>query len=343
MKLKSLHTWQGTYRVIPIPTKSICIIFLWAFALPAMSAQQVKRDQVIPLKSGDSGEFQVLKNLDYVDSLKSATICDHTIDYGRLALVTGAAVGTLGVSYLYLSKTWWKDSDSKFHFDDGADLKYALNLDKAAHFYGGSIAADMFHQALRWAHMNDRDALWFGAGLGVFVQLAIELKDGYAPRWGFSLWDVSAGSLGSLFYVGKQYVSFLDAIDLKFSYYKRSNRYYELKETGTWNDDYVNQTYWASIRVNQLLPHALEQYWPDWLALAVGIGVDDKIVGYDANYPERTGGSHELYLALDCDVTKILPSDNALWETIKHYVNYIKFPAPAIRFTPEYISYGIYF
>ena len=43
------------------------------------------------------------------------------------------------------------------------------------------------------------------------------------------------------------------------------------------------------------------------------------------------------------DVTKILPSDNVLWEGVKRVLNYIKFPAPAIRLTPSAVWYGLYF
>ena len=29
------------------------------------------------------------------------------------------------------------------------------------------------------------------------IQLAIEMKDAYAPYWGFSMWDFGTGSVGS--------------------------------------------------------------------------------------------------------------------------------------------------
>ncbi|MDH7514918.1 MAG: DUF2279 domain-containing protein, partial [Bacteroidota bacterium] len=123
----------------------------------------------------------------------------------RLAVVGGAALGTLGATYWYLEKTWWSEKPTAFHFDDGADLHYAHNLDKLAHFYGGSIAGDLFSGGLRWAGMRRKAAAWYGFGLGVFVQLVIELKDGYAPRWGYSVWDVACGTAGALFFVGKHY------------------------------------------------------------------------------------------------------------------------------------------
>ena len=265
----------------------------------------------------------------------------------RLGLVCGAAASTVGATYLYLKQTWWKEKTTSFHFDNGADLKYALNLDKFAHFYCGLIVADLFYGSLRWANLSESSAIWLGVGLGAFVQIAIEMKDGFSPRWGFSPYDVGAGIAGSFLYASQHYVPMMKNLDVKFSYYRRSDYYYtHLKTdgTGTWNDDYVNQTYWLSFKINNVLSSSLERYWPDWLAVAVGMGVDETLSGYDVDHPERAGkGNIEMYLALDWDITNILPSKSPVWEAIKHYLNYFKFPAPAIRITPSAIWYGLYF
>ena len=265
----------------------------------------------------------------------------------RLGLVCGTAVSTLGATYIYLRNTWWKDNTTTFHFDQGGDTQYALNLDKFAHFYCGLIAADLFRGSLRWANLSETSATWFGVGLGAFVQLAIEMKDAFSPTYGFSYRDVASGIGGSLFHAGQQYIPFLRNFDIKFSYWRRSDHYFtHLRPGGAWNDDYVNQTYWVSFKVNNVLPKSVEPYWPDWLAIAGGIGGDDTITGYYENrthdYPSGQGNI-ELYLALDWDITKIFPSDSPFWETVKHYLNYLKFPAPAVRITPSAIWYGFYF
>lgn len=267
------------------------------------------------------------------------------VDYWRVAAVSAAAVSTLGATYIYLNDTWWKGEEhAPFHFDSGADWYYANNLDKAAHFYCGHIAAELFYGGMRWARLEEKTAAWTAAGLGAFVQIAIELKDGYSPRWGFGLGDVTAGTLGSLMFVGRHYSPVVDAIDVKFSYWRNSEKYFKIiKPTGTWNDDYINQTYWASVNVDELLPASAAAYWPDWLALAVGVGVDDRLEGVYEDRPLTRTGNIELYLALDVDITKILPSDNEIWEATKRVLNYIKFPAPAIRITPSVVWYGLYF
>ncbi len=269
------------------------------------------------------------------------------VDYWRLAAVGGTAVSTLGATYLYLQDTWWKDGTTKFHLDSGNDLHYAKNLDKLAHFYGGIIAADLSYGALRWAGLTETQAHWYGVLFAAFIQAAIEVKDGFSPRWGFSLYDVGLGTLGSLYPVAQYYFEPLRNVDIKFSYYQHTSKYFtkiKTDGTGTWNDDYINQTYWASVKVHKFLPHRWQKYYPAWLALAAGIGVDENLTGVvDQNKPGYDRGNLELYLALDVDITAILPSDSPVWETIMRYLNYIKFPAPAVRLTPGIIWYGVYF
>ena len=274
----------------------------------------------------------------------SASVEQSSFNGWRFAGMSAVAAGTLAATYLYAQDAWWKDGNTSFHFDDGADLIYSRNIDKLAHVYGGAIAADMFSDGLRWSGLGREASAWYGCGLSVFVQMVIEIKDGYSPRWGYSVWDVASGSLGSLFTTLKVYSPALAAFDVKFSYFRHTDKYFSwIKPTGTWNDDYINQTYWLSARMKSLLPKSAARWWPAWLALAAGFGVDESLNGYDDRHPDRTSGSIELYLALDVDVTKILPSDNGVWETVKRYLNYIKFPAPALRFTPHVIAFGLYF
>ena len=67
-----------------------------------------------------------------------------SVKKGRLALVATGSVSVLAGSYIYVQKSWWSDIASDFHFDDGSDLRYALNVDKGGHFFGGILVADLF-------------------------------------------------------------------------------------------------------------------------------------------------------------------------------------------------------
>ena len=66
-----------------------------------------------------------------------------SVNYGRLSLTAVSAVAVLGGSYIYIQNAWWSDQSSEFHFDDGSDLRYAKNIDKGGHFFGGILVADL--------------------------------------------------------------------------------------------------------------------------------------------------------------------------------------------------------
>ena len=54
------------------------------------------------------------------------------------------------------------------------------------------------------------------------IQLAIEMKDAYAPYWGFSKWDLALGSTGALWPVAQYYnddlksINFLKSLNMKY-------------------------------------------------------------------------------------------------------------------------------
>ena len=267
------------------------------------------------------------------------------IKMGRVLVVSSSLAAVLGGSYLYVENSWWSDKQIPFHFDDGSDLTYALNVDKVGHFMGGLEAADFFSSSMKWAGMNERKSLWYGAAFGSGLQLAIEMKDAYAPYWGFSKWDLALGSAGSFWPVAQYYNDDLKAINFKFSYYKQSNIYWDLdkqrgKETNkyAWQDDYPNQTYWVTFDVNHFVETCC---WPDWLNVAVGFGIDD--TQYLNARDSKTGGNNEWYIALDYDVPKLLKKWNSpAGKKIKHWLNYFHFPAPTIRISPKLELYPLF-
>ena len=263
----------------------------------------------------------------------------------RIFIVGSSLMGSLAGSYYYVQNSWWSDKQTSFHFDSGSDLTYALNIDKFGHFMGGLKSADIFSSSMIWAGMYEKKALWYGAAFGSGLQLAIEMKDAYAPYWGFSKWDLLLGSIGSFWPVAQYYNDDLKAINFKLSYYKHSDIYWELdrqrgKETNkyAWQDDYPNQTYWASFDVNHFIETC---FWPEWLNIAFGFGLDDTQY-LNENYT-KTGGNNEWYIALDYDIDKMFKRwDSPIGKKVKHWLNYIHFPAPTIRISPKLEFYPLF-
>ncbi len=270
---------------------------------------------------------------------------DESINKRRLAIMTSGLTVGLAATYYYLDNAWWSEQRSEFHFDDGADLTYALNVDKAGHFLGGIQSADFFSSSMIWSGLNKKDALWYGSFFGTGVQLFIEVKDAYAPYWGFSKWDVIAGSAGSFWPLIQHYNKEANALNFKFSYYKRSNTYWDLEmqrnkdvSPYAWQDDYPNQTYWAVFDISKMYNFCC---WPKWLDFAFGFGIDDtQYINYNNS---KSGGRNEWDIALDYDIKELTKKwDHPILNKVKHWLNYFHFPAPTIRLSPEIKFYPLF-
>ena len=263
----------------------------------------------------------------------------------RVVVVGSSLVTALAGSYWYIQNSWWSEKQIPFHFDDGADLTYALNIDKLGHFMGGLQSSDIFSSSMQWAGVSKKKSLLYGAVFGSGLQLAIEVKDAYAPYWGFSKWDLAAGSVGALWPLAQYYNDDLKAINFKFSYYKHSDIYWDLErqrgkeiDRYAWQDDYPNQTYWVTFDVNHFIQTCC---WPDWLNVAIGFGLDDNQYLNDNN--TKAGGNNEFYIALDYDIPKMLKNWNSpAGKKVKHWINYIHFPAPTIRISPKLEFYPLF-
>jgi hypothetical protein len=247
----------------------------------------------------------------------------------------GPAITVLG-GYAYIKASYWSDDTTSFHFHDGNDFRYALNLDKVGHFDAGALFSDLSSSGLRWAGVVENDSYLYGAVLSSLIQLGFEIKDGYAPTWGFSVWDVAVGTMGSFYAMGRRHSGLLGATRVKMGYARRSESYWDRKEHPQIVDDYINQTFWLSLDVERLLPAALDRYWPDFLCVAAGIGIDETTDG-------TGGGNREVYLGLDYSLRSLFPTPRSrLLRGLLNLLDYIKLPAPAVRLTPTTQVYGLY-
>jgi hypothetical protein len=284
--------------------------------------------------------------LSFIFNSSDANMVDtNSVDKKKVILVSSSLALYFGGSFYYVQNAWWDDISNDFHFDSGNDLVYALNVDKAGHFFGGVYASDLFSSSFRWAGMKKSKSVLYGAVFGTGVQLAIELKDAYAPYWGFSKWDLGLGSAGAIWPMIQHHIRSARAIDFKFSYFKRSNIYWDLESQRgrdpnrfSWYDDYPNQTYWMSVDLDYFMD---SKVIPKWLDVAFGFGLDD--TQYLDEGLTKMGGNQEYYLALDYDIEEILKKwDSPLAKKVKFFLKYVKLPAPTIRFTPELKFYPFF-
>jgi hypothetical protein len=246
--------------------------------------------------------------------------------------------------YLYMQQVWWKDNVQKFHFDWSRDYRYANNLDKMGHLMGGLLVSDAYYDACKGLKMTDKQAVWWGFSVGTMVQFLIEIKDGYAPNYGYSLGDMVAGSFGSLQPFLKQKSTFFKNTDFKGSYWQRTTKYFDnrgIKRIPVHIDDYINQTYWMSTSLRYMTGNRYEKI-PDWLNLAFGWGIEAETWNINPQDP-GTGGKPEFYLALDVNLLKLFKPKRKFWVQTLKRLNYLKVPMPTLQLTQKPKLRGLYF
>jgi hypothetical protein len=183
--------------------------------------------------------------------------------------------------------------------------------------------------------MEERKAAWAAFGMSTGIQLAIEVKDGFAHNWGFAVGDVLFGSLGSLMPVLEKNSPFLQNTDFKFSYWQRSDKYFRgrsMTNTPVFHiDDYINQTYWVSTNLKYITQGKLE-WMPDWLSLSIGWGIDADTWNSDPR-GAGLGAKPEFYLAPDIDLLRLFKPKRSFWKFTLKQLNYLKFPMPTLQLT----------
>lgn len=258
----------------------------------------------------------------------------------RLAAVASlSTIAFVGSYYLVFKEGWWDSSGNRFHFEN--DFEYAKNVDKAGHFFSGVLLGEGFYDGFRWSGVSEFRSYLLAGSMASLVHVGIDVKDGYSPEWGYSVWDVLAGSLGGFYPMAKRYVPGFQFIDYKFSYWKNSDAYWDQPgdHTGIFTDDYCNQTHWLSFKVNRMLPKVVEPFWPDWLAVAAGLSVQDTIFRGGAG---AKAAKREYYLGLDWDLEGAIKPKTVFAKRVVRYLNYIKLPAPALQIYPQRKIYWVY-
>jgi len=259
-----------------------------------------------------------------------------------------------------LNEAWYKDIPrSKFHFfDDGTEWRY---MDKAGHFMTTYYESHASYMGARWTGIPRRKAMWLGAGLGLLYQSSIEMFDGYSEKWGFSVYDMVANTLGAGFFVGQELLWQEQRILLKFSslppsyeeqvfidqfgneqsIQARVDDLYGTSLPERILKDYNGQTIWASFNINSFHNNDHTKI-PDWLNIAVGYGANNMFGGFVNEWeineegdlfviPNGTLGRYnQFYISPDIDLSRI-KTKSPLVKTLLFLLNGLKVPAPAME------------
>ncbi len=288
--------------------------------------KNISTDQLSPKPLTVEHDFKLVNQIP-ISSINHTLEFDplkRKINYPLLAGIGAAVLGTGTIIHLYQQKAWWSDQRTSFHFQN--DWEYALWIDKIGHVYGGMLIQHSLSSGLEAANLNSEQSTWYGAIGALAFQTFIEIEDGFGPQWGFSPGDFTGNLIGSAFPIFQYYFPSLKNYMLKASYWPK-----DLNKTNPNSgqkhiivDDYHGQKFWLSARMKNILPDAAASYWPDFLMLAIGMGVK--------NLDGSGGGQRDFYIALDLDAEQI-PLYGSFWQFVKNTLNYFHLPMPGIRIT----------
>lgn len=309
--------------------KLITIILLLFMQTPAFS-QLLMNYTESGIKESDSLKAQQIDSPSLMlefsangNKIKDFDPLETNINYEILSGLGLIYLGTGIAVHIYQKNAWWKDQKTKFHFTN--DWDYALWIDKFGHLYASALLAHLFSAGLEAGNIQSEPAALYGSAAALAFELYVEVEDGFGPNWGFSPGDAIADVLGASFTLAQYYYPALKNIQLKMSYFP-TEEYLNGTHLGNAIDDYEGQKYWLSFRMEEILPDELSRYWPDFLNLALGMGVE--------NLNGSGGGVQKFYLALDLDAEQ-LPLYGSGWQFIKNTLNYLHLPLPGIRISPD--------
>lgn len=255
-----------------------------------------------------------------------------TVRPWRLAAVGGSTLTAFVVGHGFLNDLWWKGEKVPFHFNWEQDAKYSIGADKLGHSLMAFATTRVYDAAFRWCGFDSTTSVFAGAGVSVAYQTYIEVRDGFSRDYGFSWGDVIANTAGAALPVVQRFVPALRPIDLQISF--SLSDAFKRGEYGAIIDDYTSTTHWVSVGVYEYLPTAWQQWYPQWLNLAVGHSV--------ANLDGQGGGTHVLYISLDWNLAAIKGLPAWLREGLQ-LLHLYHLPAPAIRITPTVAFFGLKF
>lgn len=272
------------------------------------------------------------------------------------AVSGGAAVGTAS-ALLLLNQYWYANYPrSAFHiFDDSGEW---LQFDKVSHALSSYYASMYASELLQWSGVKAETADFAGAAIGTGLLMTVEVLDGFSAKWGASLSDMGANIFGAGFFLTQERLFNDQPLRLKVSSWPRSYKGFDpqVQERAqelfgntfmeTLIKDYNASTVWMSLNLHSL---TRLDFWPRWLNLAVGYGVQNVFGGFGNSWcddplisPEHCPDSllidytsiprlRQWYLSPDIDLSKLVVRKPAL-RFLLGVLNIIKLPAPALEY-----------
>ncbi len=253
----------------------------------------------------------------------------------KLGIIGGVTAAGVVIGQIHQSGTYWNERTAFHAMPLDKEYPDALMADKFGHLFFANFLASTYKSAFEWVGYNQSNAALLGGGVALAYQTLVEMQDGFSggkPYLGFSYGDMLFNTAGAIFPYLQINYSVLNRFRFKASFQKSSN--FDRLNYNSITEDYESTYHWLSINICDLLPDNIQQWYPEFVNLAIGHSV--------SNIDRYGAGGHELYLALDWNL-EALPGDNFFCDFIKQTFNFYKLPAPAVKIYPNVVWYGLKF
>ncbi len=235
----------------------------------------------------------------------------------------GALAAQQVASFYVQYNWWWKNDYHSFNVEpDGFVNNYSLGVDKIGHFYTSYVYFHLLNETMRWADFSTKSRLITSTTVPLMWAISIEIGDGFSG-YGYSWEDLGANTLGIAYGLLQEKVPYMRNFKFKFSYYP--SQYYIDDHFKNWvlTDDYHSEFFWLSFDIHNLLPKPAKRYWPAFLNMAIGYGIDKNTPRY------ATPTRREFGISFDWNISSIKTKKKGAY-LIKEMADYIHYPAPGV-------------
>lgn len=252
-----------------------------------------------------------------------------------------ASSSAYAITLVGLNQLWYADFEREsFHFFN--DNKEWNQLDKLGHFYSAFHLSKFGHNSLRWAGLEERKAVFWGAMISTIVLTPIEILDGFSSEYGASYGDIIANSSGALLFYGQQKLWNEIRIHPKFSFQRTdfASQRPELLGSNYLEEvlkDYNGQRYWLSVDLSKF-----NNKIPKWINVALGYSATG-MISADNTQNERMGLNprRQFYLGLDFDLNEY-KSKSKFVNSLIYVINMIHLPAPALELSESKLKFNLF-
>jgi hypothetical protein len=238
-------------------------------------------------------------------------------------LVIGGLAIQQVASFAVQYKWWWKDNYHSFQFEpDGFINNYALGVDKAGHFFTSYMYFHSLNEIMKWAEFTPKARRITSVVLPMAWAISIEIGDGFSS-YGYSWEDLISNTMGVGFGLVQERYPYMRNFKFKMSYYPTA--FYRDNGFKDWSltSDYRGHCYWLSFDIHNLLPQKAQRYWPEFLNMALGYGIDPKTTR------DQQPRLRDFGIAFDWNLSSIKTKNKSVY-AVKELVDYFHYPAPGI-------------